>query len=193
MKLNNFKSYKENQQKINTNLVKKAIKYLQNSGTNLSNNKVSHATYLLAESTIGEKGITPSAISKNKTYSSLITQAKYEKQSSQFRPTNKLGTEGDIRMELFKTKVQNEKLKQENITLKELLQKYGGDINTEHISKIKKIEDIKLIKKATQGLIQRLFELGLVEQNINTGNLVLAQLGDILLHATAYKLIIGDE
>lgn len=193
MKQNNFKNYKEKQKNINTTLIKKAIKYLKNSDTVLSNNKISQATYLLAEVALGETGITPSAISKNKFYKSLITQAKYEKQSFSSEFPNKLGTEGDIRMELFKVKVQNEKLKQENIILKELLKKYGGDLNTEEISQNKKIEDIKHIKETAKGLIQRLFELGLVEQNISTGNLVLAQLGDILLHKTSYKLIIGEN
>lgn len=192
MKQCNFKLFKDKQQKTNTSLIQKAIKYLQNSNASLSNNKISETTFLLAESTLGERGITPSAISKNKFYKSLITQAKYEKLSPKSNLSTKLGTDGDVRMELFQVKIQSEKLKQENMILKELLLKYGGDLTQNNISKEKEMGNSSLIQNTAKGLIQRLFELGIVEQNIDTGNLVLAQFGDILLNAAAYNLILGD-
>ncbi len=193
MKQCNFKLYKDNQQKTNTRLIQKAIKYLKNSNASLSNNKISETTFLLAESTLGERGITPSAISKNKFYKSLITQARYENISQKSTISTKFGTDGDVRMELFKVKIQSEQLKQENIILKELLSKYGGDIPTHNLSKDKELNNMIPIKDVTKGLIQRLFELGIVEQNIDTGNLVVAQYGDVLLNHAAYTLIIGDK
>ncbi len=193
MQQNNFKVYKEKQKKINCGLIKKVIKNIQQAGGTLSNNNVSKNTYLMADITLGEKGLTPSAISKNKFYKSLIEQAQFQQQTQSTKKTKTLGTEGDVRMELFKARVDNEKLKQENILLKELLKKYGGDLNPINISEFEKNKSTKLIKQASKGLIQRLFELGIVEQDLNTRNLILAQLGDILLNVTAYELIIGDN
>lgn len=192
MKQNNLKIYKENQQKKNTELIKKTINYLQNDNASLSINKISEATYLLAESALGQRGITPSAISKNKLYQSLITQAKYMNLSKKINISAKLGTDGDVRMELFKVKIQNEKLKQENIIFKELLSKHGV-IDTASNNNSKDMNNAMPIQNAAKGLIQRLFELGIVEQNIDTGNLVVAQYGDVLLHSAAYNLIIGDK
>jgi hypothetical protein len=77
--------------------------------------------------------------------------------------------------------------------LRELLKKYGGDLSSIDIKNYENIEKIELIKQASIGLVQRLFELGIAEYDTTNGALVLSQLGDILLDMQGYSLIIGDK
>lgn len=187
----NLKKYRNERVEINTKLIKKAIDNIISMSGELSANNVSRTTYLVADSKINEKGISPSAISKNKIYKSLIQEAIVRKKTSKGSFDYK--TDGDIRIELFQIRVEKEKLIKENLLLKGLLKKYGGDLTLVEISQYQEIEKIELIKQATKGLVNRLFELELAEYNASTGELVLAQLHDVLLSSTGYKLIIGDE
>lgn len=187
----NLKKYRNERVEINTKLIKKAIDNIISMSGELSANNVSRTTYLVADSKINEKGISPSAISKNKIYKSLIQEAIVRKKTSKGSFDYK--TDGDIRIELFQIRVEKEKLIKENLLLKGLLKKYGGDSTLAEISQYQEIEKIELIKQATKGLVNRLFELELAEYNASTGELVLAQLHDVLLSSTGYKLIIGDE
>lgn len=191
MKRDNLKNFRSKQIEINTKLIQKAIDNIFNLEGVLSNNNVSKTTYLVADEKLGETGITPSAISKNNIYKSLIQKAKYRKNDKS--NVSYFSSSGDIKMELFKLKVEQEKLKKENIILKKLLKKYGGDLTMIDITNYEDNEKSQLIKQASKGLIQRLFELGLAEHNFDTGELVLVHLGDVLLNEYGYSLIIGDK
>ncbi|MCG3683869.1 hypothetical protein [Aliarcobacter butzleri] len=191
MKRDNLKNFRSKQIEINTKLIQKAIDNILNLEGVLTNNNVSKTTYLVADEKLGETGITPSAISKNNIYKSLIQKAKYRKNDKS--NVSYFSSSGDIKMELFKLKVEQEKLKKENIILKKLLKKYGGDLTMIDITNYEDNEKSQLIKQASKGLIQRLFELGLIEHNCDTGELVLVHLGDVLLNEYGYSLIIGDK
>jgi len=123
----NFKNYRMEKVESNTKLIQKAIDSIISINGIISNNNVSKTTYLIADEKIKEKGITPSAISKNNIYKNLIEQAKYQKNDYK-EGISKYSTGGDLRIEVFKLNTEREKLKKENKVLKELLKKYGGDL-----------------------------------------------------------------
>lgn len=187
----NFKKYRDKRSVINIKLIQKSIDNIVAMHGEISGNNVSKTTYLIADIKTGEKGITPSAISKNAIYKTLIEKAKMLSTDSK-NSINPI-TSGDMRMNLFNLRVEKEKLRRENIVLRELLKKYGGDLSSIDIKNYENIEKIELVKQASIGLVQRLFELGIAEYDTTNGALVLSQLGDILLDMQGYSLIIGDK
>lgn len=187
----NFKKYRDKRSVINIKLIQKSIDNIVAIHGEISGNNVSKTTYLIADIKTGEKGITPSAISKNAIYRTLIEKAKMLSTDSK-NSINPI-TSGDMRMNLFNLRVEKEKLRRENIVLRELLKKYGGDLSSIDIKNYENIEKIELVKQASIGLVQRLFELGIAEYDTTNGALVLSQLGDILLDMQGYSLIIGDK
>jgi hypothetical protein len=187
----NFKKYRDKRSMINIKLIQKSIDNIVAMRGEITGNNVSKTTYLIADIEAGEKGITPSAISKNTIYRTLIEKAKILS-TNNINSINRI-TDGDMRMNLFNLRVEKEKLRRENIILRELLKKYGGDLSSIDIKNYENIEKIELIKQASIGLVQRLFELGIAEYDTTNGALVLSQLGDILLDMQGYSLIIGDK
>ena len=191
MKKDNFKNYRIKQVEINANLIQKAIDSIIAIDGTLSNNNVSKTTYLIADEKLGEKGVTPSTISKNNIYKSLIEKAKLKKHDNA-KGISKFSTNGDLRIELFKSNIEKEKLKKENIVLKDLLKKYGGDLTKIDITTYEENEKALLIKQTARGLIQRLFELGLIEHHFDSGSLILSHLGDVILQKNGFDLIMED-
>jgi hypothetical protein len=183
----NFKKYRDKRSMINIKLIQKSIDNIVAMRGEITGNNVSKTTYLIADIEAGEKGITPSAISKNTIYRTLIEKAKILS-TNNINSINRI-TDGDMRMNLFNLRVEKEKLRRENIILRELLKKYGGDLSSIDIKNYENIEKIELIKQASIGLVQRLFELGIAEYDTTNGALV----GDILLDMQGYSLIIGDK
>lgn len=189
-KRDNFKEYRDKRVEINTILIQKTIENIVSLNGEMSANNVSKTSYLIADSTLGEKGVSPSTISKNIIYKQMIQKAQQEMFSK--KKSKGFKTDGDIRIELFSTKIEMEKIKKENKVLREVLKKYGGNLSSFDVSSYEEIEKTQLMKQASKGLIQRLFELGLAEYDMNNEALVLVQLGDILLNKNGYKLIMGD-
>lgn len=187
----NLMKYRNKRLDINTKLIQKAIDNIISINGEISANNVSKTTYLVADARFEEKGISPSAISKNEMYKNLIQKANLRKIDNKTNVNYR--TDGDIRIELFQTRIEKEKLIKENIILRNILKKYGGDLTTLDILKYQDLEKMKLIKQAAKGLVNRLFELELAEYNISTGELVLTQLHDVLINSTGYKLIIGED
>lgn len=187
----NFKKYRDKRSMINIKLIQKSIDNIVAMSGEITGNNVSKTTYLIADREAGEKGITPSAISKNAIYRTLIEKAKMLSINNK-NSINPI-TNGDMRMNLFNLRVEKEKLRRENIILRELLKKYGGNLSSIDIKNYENIEKTELIKQASIGLVQRLFELGIAEYDTTNGALVLSQLGDILLDMQGYSLIIGDK
>lgn len=189
-KRDNFKEYRDKRVEINTILIQKTIENIVSLNGEMSANNVSKTSYLIADATLGEKGVSPSTISKNIIYKQMIQKAQQEMFSK--KKSKGFKTDGDIRIELFSTKIEMEKIKKENKVLREVLKKYGGNLSSFDVSNYEEIEKTQLMKQASKGLIQRLFELGLAEYDMNNEALVLVQLGDILLNKNGYKLIMGD-
>lgn len=190
-KRDNFKDYRNKLVETNTKLIQKSIDSIISMKGELSPNNVSKTSFLVADKNLGERGISPSTISKNSFYKTLIQKAQFECSSN--KETTNLSTDGDIRIKLFTTNIEKEKLKKENLLLKKVLKKYGGNLTSFDISNYEDIENAELIRQSAKGLIQRLFELGLVEHNMDNGALVLAQLGDVLLQRHGYNLIMGEQ
>jgi len=190
-KRDNFKDYRNKLVETNTKLIQKSIDSIISMKGELSSNNVSKTSFLVADKNLGEKGITPSTISKNTLYKTLIQKAQLE--SSSNKKTTSFSTDGDIRIKLFTTNIEKEKLIKENLLLKKVLKKYGGNLTSFDISNYEDIEKAELIRQSAKGLIQRLFELGLIEHSMDNGALVLAQLGDVLLQKQGYNLIMGEK
>ncbi|PHO10786.1 hypothetical protein CPG37_02780 [Malaciobacter canalis] len=191
VKKDNLKEFRDKRVEINVILVQKTIDKIVALNGELSANNVSKTSYLIADSVLGEKGISPSAISKNIIYKQMIQKAQQEMGSNEGPKGFK--TDGDIRIELFSTKIEMEKIKKENKLLREVLKKYGGNLNSFDMPSYEEIEKNQLIQQASKGLIQRLYELGLAEYDMKKEALVLVQLGDILLYRNGYKLIMEDS
>lgn len=188
----NLKNHREEKLNKNKNLIAKTIEKILEVDGVLSNNNVSKVSYLVADEKLGERGITPSAISKNEIYKIMIKRAKL-KQKNDVKVNNNSATSGDLRMQIFELQIEKEMIQRENKLLKEVLKKHGGGIHLSDIKKEASIEEGRLIKESAKGLINRLLELELAEYNLSSNELIVAQLNDVLLNSIGYRLIMGEE
>ena len=75
VKKDNLKGFRDKRVEINVMLIQKTIDKIVALNGELSANNVSKTSYLVADSALGEKGISPSAISKNIIYKQMIQKA----------------------------------------------------------------------------------------------------------------------
>lgn len=193
----NLKSYREEKVKVNKHLVKRAIEQIVSLNGELSLNNVSKMTFAIADPIENEKGLSPSTLSKNSSYKSLIDEAKYN-QKRKVRTNKKAfipnGSMADIKLKNFELISINNKLKTELDSYKYVLKNYSGNISIEDIKKHKELKDYKLLIQVARGLVQRILETELAMIDDETNELVVAPYGDdILLSKKALNFILEEE
>lgn len=195
-KNNNLARYRELQKEKNEALVAKAIQHIIKLKGEITFSLVSKVTYDIADSSLGEKGLTLAGISKNKTYRAMIEKAQtvslFSDVNSNNSPSTKLSI-GDAQLSLHSFRVENSKLKMENKILagklKELVLPHQT-VDNINDSVMKKAQEIQSV---AHSMVSRLLELELAYIDHTDFSLYISTFDDLLVSNEALALFFEKE
>lgn len=192
----NLKGYREKASLINEVLVAKAIEYIVSIDGALSLNNLSQVSFSIADATLGEKGLSPSTLSKNKSYKNLIDTAKYNQKRTK-RTDKKTytpnGSMADVKLQNFELIALNNKLSKELETYKYVLKNYTQETSVDNILDKEEFKNYKMLLQITKGLVKRILETELAMVDEETKELVISPYGDeVLLSKKAFNFIFEE-
>ncbi|WP_304545999.1 hypothetical protein [Sulfurimonas microaerophilic] len=181
--MSNASKYQQSQKEISIELIKDAIKHIQGLGGIVNQSSVSRVTFDLADVSKKQKGLTPSAISKNEIYRGLVDEASHYKNINT-HTTLKDYSEADIRIQLASLRVKYSLLKDENKILKDKQQDYQEQEFMEQKTILQGInidEEGHLFKHALKDIVNTLLLENITYIDSNTSSLKLSIYDTLLL------------
>jgi len=196
-KNDNLSRYKESMVERNEALVRRSVEHIVGIGGVPTFSLVSRVTYDLADREAGEKGLTAAALSKNPLYREIILGARESAESSGRRGGHASGTgrlaDGDARMALHSLRIENAKLRRDNAILKDRLSRKPTPEPSASPLPQKLLDECAETRRISKSFVYRLMELELALVDERSGNLVLANFGDVLLKKEALELLLNSR
>lgn len=198
-KNNNLELNREKTMKRNKALIIRAIEHIKSLNGIINYSTISQVTYDISEPLKKEKGISPSGITKNELYKSLIDKAKYYKvnynnlESNKNSYSNKNNTIVDVRLQLLELRVKVSKLKMENKTLEKQLKTLNMNSNTVDTVNENIVEKYKYFSQICTNLISRLLELDIAYIDLNNTTLNVQMYDDVIMQRESFELLYKEK
>lgn len=180
----NLKNHREAKVEKNFKLIKKSVDHMLDMNAEISIPNVAKTSYLLADTTKGEKGISAGGIRKNEIFKSYVLQeqSKQKQRGNGSKNTYKpMGSSGDLKIQIFELISENTKLKRDNKVYEDIVKNYCGDLDKETIISDMENKDYKQLSQISKNLFKRLLETELAQIDNDSGQLVLAPYGEHVL------------
>ena len=194
MKKDNLQQYRENKVKKNLIIVQKAIKHLKQFNIEITLSNVSKITYDFASDT--QKGLSISALCKNKIYKNLIDSEKNsdnlpKRESNSFSSkTLKEMSEPELIAEIYKLKADIIQKDKELSVLKDLLSEYKVNPKTTDINNDTNDKELYL---ALEHILTVLLEKEILYIDNESFDVILSVYNDKILKGSLFKKIFPKE